>query len=215
MSVIADVSIPADQFALGSLLEVRPGVKVRLETMIPTSGAMIPYFWVESPDADAVEAALRESPTVEEVLTVDDIGDETLFRVQWSEDIDGLIEALSNFDVVVLEGVGHGDHWTFQLRFPEYDTLSTFYRTLVDKDISVDLSGINNPMETSQGLEFGLTPEQREVLLLALDEGYFSVPREVTLVELAEMLDISDSAVSQRLRRGLTKVLAQTVGVSP
>ena len=208
MSVIADVSIPAEQFALGHLLEVRPGVQVRLESMIPTGETTIPYFWVETPDVDAVEAALRESPIVEAATIVDRVGDEALFRVDWTADVDGVVDAITEADCVILGGNGHGDHWTFQLRFPDYDDLSTFYRTVMDKGISVDLEGVHNPMEESGPPVGKLTAEQREALRIAFEAGYFSVPREITLVELAERLGISDSAVSQRIRRGLSKLLA-------
>lgn len=211
MTVIADFSIPADEFVLGHLLEVRPGVQVRLESMIPTGEATIPYFWIRSPDVEQVEQTLQASTIVESVHRVDEVDDETLFRVDWTEDIDGFIEAIAAADAVVLEGIGHGDHWSFQLRFPGNESLSAFYRDVVDKGIPVDLGGVHRPVETAPRPKFGLTPEQSEALSLALDAGYFAVPREVTLVGLAEELDISDSAVSQRIRRGLTKVLSATI----
>lgn len=207
MSVIAGVSVPAEEFALGHLLEVRPGVQIRLESMVPTGETMIPYFWVESPDIDAVEGALWESPMVQDVAIVDRVGNEALFRVAWEEDVDGLIEGIREADSVILGGNGHGDHWTFQLRFPEYDDLSSFYRAVVEKGISMDLESVHDPIDRADTPGMTLTDEQREALVVALDEGYFSVPRGITLVELAEKLGISDSAVSQRIRRGLTKVL--------
>lgn len=118
MSVIADISIPAEQFALGALLEVRPNIQVRLESMIPTSGSVVPYFWVQSSDADAIEAALGDSDVVEEVHVVDTADGETLIRVQWTEVINGLIEAISEADAAVLDGRGHGDRWSFQCGSP-------------------------------------------------------------------------------------------------
>ena len=207
MSVIADFSIPADEFALGYLLEVRPGVQVRLESMVPTGEAMIPYFWVEDPDIDAVEEALLESPYVEDARIVDRIDDEALFRIEWAEDIDGIVATIKEAESVILEGKGHGDHWTFELRFSEYDALSQFYRSVVEKGISITLKNIHNPIDQSGPRSNVLTDEQHEALRTALEEGYFAVPREITLVELAEELGISDSAVSQRIRRGLTKLL--------
>lgn len=211
MSVIADVSIPAEQFALGHLLEVRPGVRIRLETMIPTNAAPIPYFWVERPDAEAVTNALRESPIVKEVKVVDEVEDETLFRVAWSEDINGVIDAITQTNAVVLSGNGLGDHWSFKLRFPDSDALSSFYRNVVDHDVSIELESVHNPAGGSSTSEFGLTSEQEEALQIAFERGYFAVPRGVTLVDLAEALDISDSAVSQRIRRGLSKLISATL----
>nr|WP_303647872.1 helix-turn-helix domain-containing protein [Haloarchaeobius amylolyticus] len=52
-----------------------------------------------------------------------------------------------------------------------------------------------------------LTDAQRELLRSAVSEGYFKVPREVSLVELAELNDISDRELSQELRRGLDVVV--------
>jgi predicted DNA binding protein len=207
MSVIADFSIPADQFALGHLLEVRPGVQVRLESMVPTGEAMIPYFWVEDPDIEAVEAALLESEYVEDATIVDRVGNEALFRVVWAEHVDGVVDTIRETESVILGGNGHGDHWTFELRFPEYDALSQFYRSVVDKGVSITLENVHNPIDQTRPRSNALTEEQREALQTALKEGYFAVPRDITLVELAEKLGISDSAVSQRIRRGLTKLL--------
>jgi len=207
MSVIADFSIPADEFALGHLLEVRPGVQVRLESMVPTGEVMIPSFWVEDPDIDAVEEALLESEYVEDVRIVDRVGEEALFRVDWAEDVNGVVGTIQETESVILGGNGHGDHWTFELRFPEYDAISQFYRAVVEKDISITLENVYNPIDQSGPQSNALTDEQREALQTALEEGYFAVPREITLVELAEKLGISDSAVSQRIRRGLTKLL--------
>lgn len=213
MSVIADFSVPADQFPLGNLLEVRPGVQIRLESLIPTGHSVIPYFWVESPDVEAVEEALHGSDIVEAVEQVDRVGNETLFRVTWAESVNGVIETIRDTESVILGGKGHGDHWSFQLRFPENDSLSSFYRNVIDKGIDLELEGVHNPLESSEPPELQLTDEQREALVVALDRGYFEVPRETTLVELADVLDISDSAVSQRIRRGLSKILSTRLDV--
>lgn len=56
-----------------------------------------------------------------------------------------------------------------------------------------------------------LQAEQREALQVALEAGYFDVPRNATLVELVEELDVSDSAVSRRLRRALSTLLDGTM----
>lgn len=52
-----------------------------------------------------------------------------------------------------------------------------------------------------------LTEKQRETLEFALAEGYYERPREVDLGTLAAELDISKSAVSQRLRTAETKLI--------
>lgn len=52
-----------------------------------------------------------------------------------------------------------------------------------------------------------LTPEQREIIHRAMEMGYFSQPRRVSLVDLAEALDRPDVEVSRELRRGVYAVL--------
>lgn len=213
MSVIAEFTVPATGFALGRLLEIRPGIDVRLETMVPTGEAIMPYFRVSSDDAAGVEKALRDDPLVTSVEIVDEVDDDALFRVAWSTDIDGLVDALLDTEAVVLRAVGTGKDWEMELRFSDYDALSTFYQGCRQKDIDIDLDRIHDSVDNTGGrtVEYGLSPDQREALLTALEEGYFSVPRETTLVELGEQMDISDSAVSQRLRRGFSKLLAATL----
>ncbi|MFB6130192.1 MAG: bacterio-opsin activator domain-containing protein [Salinigranum sp.] len=211
MSVIASFTLPAEEFMLGRTLEVHRGVRVRLESMIPTGETRVPYFWVDSDDADAVAAALRESPTTSAARVVDEVDGETLFRVDWAGDVNGLIGTIHDAEAIVLEGVGMGDEWSFSIRFPTNENLSRFYQTCVEKGISLDLDRIDSPVTSGGDGNYGLTGPQQETLLTALDAGYFDVPRETTLVELAERLGISDSAVSQRLRRGLTTLLTSTL----
>lgn len=211
MSVIAELTVPADQFALGDLLEGGRGPGIRLDSMAGRDGMEVPYLWVASQDAAIVEETLAQSPAVEEVRVLDEVGDETLFRVTWAGAVDGVVDAIHRTEAVVLDGEGRGEDWLFRLRFPHYGDLSAFYRTLADRGVTVGLEGVHDRLDSSPTREIDLTPEQREALLLALEEGYFDVPRETTLVELAAMLDISDSAVSQRIRRGTAAVLARTV----
>lgn len=52
-----------------------------------------------------------------------------------------------------------------------------------------------------------LTDRQRELLELALQEGYLEVPRRCTLAELAARADVDKSTLSRTLRRGQARVL--------
>lgn len=56
-----------------------------------------------------------------------------------------------------------------------------------------------------------LPNEQHRTLTLAVEEGYFETPREVTLDELADRLDVPRSTVSYRLRRAVREVVTNAV----
>jgi hypothetical protein len=58
-----------------------------------------------------------------------------------------------------------------------------------------------------------LSEQQYEALRTAFEAGYFAIPREITLQELAARLGISDTAASHRLRRGLQTVLGAEIAV--
>ncbi|RDZ48686.1 DNA-binding protein, partial [Haloferax sp. Atlit-10N] len=64
------------------------------------------------------------------------------------------------------------------------------------------------------GDDYGLTAPQREALLAANRQGYFAVPREADLSELARELDATKSAISERLRRGTDQLIDHTIASS-
>jgi predicted DNA binding protein len=52
-----------------------------------------------------------------------------------------------------------------------------------------------------QELLASIPPRQRELLNLALDQGYFEIPREITLEELAAEMEITKTTASTHLRK--------------
>jgi predicted DNA binding protein len=56
-----------------------------------------------------------------------------------------------------------------------------------------------------------MTADQQEAILKAYERGYFEVPRNTTISELSEVFEISDNAYSQRLRRGLSSLIFETM----
>ncbi|MFC7133874.1 MULTISPECIES: helix-turn-helix domain-containing protein [Salinibaculum] len=56
-----------------------------------------------------------------------------------------------------------------------------------------------------------LSTVERETLVTAVEEGYFTRPREADLSTLADEFDISKTAVSKNLRRSQRKVLGEVV----
>jgi predicted DNA binding protein len=46
---------------------------------------------------------------------------------------------------------------------------------------------------------------------MAFERGHFPVPRETSLADLGEEIGVSDTAVSERLRRGIATLLSTTI----
>jgi predicted DNA binding protein len=212
MSVIATVEVDASDFALGDALTANPGTTIRLERVIPLESTFIPYFWAADDTVAEIEAALSEVDDIESFRIVDSADGEALVRVEWEEKLDGLLDAVAATDGTILEGVGEEDLWRLQLRFPDHDYLSAFYRRCAREGAAVDFRSVHNPgLPQEEGPGLGLTEVQRRTLRTALDRGYFDVPRRTNLIDLAEELGVSDTAVSQRIRRGVTTLLEGTI----
>jgi predicted DNA binding protein len=56
-------------------------------------------------------------------------------------------------------------------------------------------------VDSAERVRFGLTEEQQEALVESYEHGYYEVPRDLDASALAERLDISHQALSERLRR--------------
>ena len=54
-----------------------------------------------------------------------------------------------------------------------------------------------------------LTERQKEVMIVAMRNGYYEVPREITTQELAEKLDISKATVLEHLRKAENRIISQ------
>lgn len=52
-----------------------------------------------------------------------------------------------------------------------------------------------------------LSKSHHELLANAIDKGYFKIPRETTLVELADKQGVSDVEASEQLREGIELVV--------
>lgn len=209
MTVIADITIPSEEFELGRVFEEHPDITIDLERIVPLGDAVIPLFWITSGNADAIESTLLDSPHVEIVRNLTDAGERVLFEVRWNLDIDGIIQPMIDTNARVLEATGNAEEWEFRIRFAEQDDLNELNQAATNKGIPVTLRHLYNPVPPEE--QSPMSDEQREAITEAYRRGYFDVPRDVTAADLAEEFEVSDSAVSQRLRRGLSTLVRETM----
>jgi predicted DNA binding protein len=211
MSVIAEISIPSVDFELGRIMELTPPATAELESFVPAGGRAVPYFWVYDADfASFEERVLRES-AVDAIEVVDSYDDRTLYTADWAAENDSVFRTIRSVDAYVLSATGTNDNWQFELRFPSRDAMSTFQDRCQGHGISFEVRRVYSPSEPGQSPWFGLTERQREALVLAVERGYYDIPRTCTTVELAEELGISDQAVTERLRRAIDTLTKNSI----
>ncbi|MFC7202156.1 helix-turn-helix domain-containing protein [Haloferax namakaokahaiae] len=209
MIPIVDITVRADDFELGRLLEELPQIHVELERIVPLQDSIIPLFWTSNGKRNEVISILEQSPLTEEVRYLTEDGKRQLFEVRWSADVNGLIQSMVETNARLLEGESIGEGWDFRLQFPSHDELKRFRDSCTEKEIPIILRRIYNPHFPTEGN--AMTAEQHEAILTAYERGYFDVPRGTSLSELAGVYGISDSAYSQRLRRGISSLIYSTM----
>ncbi|MFC6987997.1 helix-turn-helix domain-containing protein [Haloplanus sp. GCM10025708] len=122
-------------------------------------------------------------------------------------DVPRFVDCLRDAEGALLRAVASNEMWTVECRLPTEAAVTRFESSCSDEEVDLSVTRIGRRGIGLQ--ESSVTEEQRAALSRALDEGYFEVPRRTTLVELADEFGVSDSAMSQRLRRGVRSVLRE------
>lgn len=211
MAVILELSLPSQEFELGRILMMEDSAVINLETMIPVGERPIPFFRVYDGQQSSFESTVRDHPAVEDIQVVNSNEDETLYALDWNVSKHSFIATIQEVDGHLLDATGSPETWGFEIRFPTHDAVSTFQEMCHDEGIPLDIKRIYNPTKPDAGPWFGLTPPQREMLIRAVENGYYSIPRRTSTKGLAGQFDISDQAVTERLRRAIESLVTNTL----
>jgi predicted DNA binding protein len=204
MSVIAHLRVPALDFELGRILDVSGRASITLENLVPLGEQAVPFFTIHgSEHQEAFEASVRDHPSVSNLQLVSVHDDRFLYALDWDVSSDDFFRAVQESGGNLLNGTGGPRTWEFELRFQSHDGLGTFQETLSEADIDVEVGRVYNPARPEGGPFYGLTQPQRDTLLRAVEGGYYSIPRQLSTQDIAEEFDISDQAVTERLRRAI------------
>ncbi|NGM67443.1 bacterio-opsin activator [Natronolimnobius sp. AArcel1] len=207
MTVIAEISIQADEFLLGQIIAEHPGISVELERVVPAEKRIMPYIWGYGSDLQAFENTMSDSPNVRSITVLDAYDDRALYKIEWEDPAEQLITGITDSEASILEAHSD-DEWLFRIRFDDHSGLAQFNQYCNAHGISYQLNRVSSLSDTNRdGHKYDLTDPQYDALSLAVEQGYFKVPREVTFEELATELDVSVQALSERVRRGADKVL--------
>jgi len=206
MPIVAIVEFPAEGFILGRVLADIDDYYAQLTQFVPTGNQLIPYFWIENDAIEKIEPTLRDHPRIAAVTKYDQRADRTLCQIEWERPLDESLLVFMEMDVLVRKAHGTPTRWEFELLASDRSELAAFQSACKERAIPLEIRQFfqSGPSSTERT---GLTKKQHEVLRLAHERGYFEVPREVTVTELAEALDISPQAASKRLRRALANTL--------
>ncbi|WP_135305221.1 helix-turn-helix domain-containing protein [Haloarcula amylovorans] len=167
--------------------------------------------WVGESDRREVEAAIADEDCVQ---TMTHVGAEAGGHWFVVEATDAALltvgRALLSADGMLIHADRADEGWTVRARFSDRSAVISFREDIVADGVTVDFQSVLTD-DDEPSSNFGVTAPQREVLLLASESGYFTVPRDASLSDLAARLDISSQAASERLRRGTGTLVGNTL----
>ena len=211
MLALSELSLSSPRLVLAPTLDATPDVSVSIQPQPAMDPDRQRFFvQVECADFDAFEAALADDYTVQDPLVLTDAEDVRIYRLTLTDDVTVISPRVAELGGMVLEMRSHERGWHVKLQVPDRETLASFRDFCRRNDIEYTLERLYQT-EPGRESDVALRASQRETLVTAFEAGYFEVPRAVSQAELAAELDISDSAVSQRVRRAVERLIADTI----
>ena len=175
-----------------------PTATFRLLAGMPSECGAMHLGEIRAERPAAVADAVRDHPAVVEYEKLHATTDRALARYEAEET--GLYEFVEHAGVVPDYPVVVRNGWF------TVDLTDTRERVTAIRD-GLEAAELPHELVSIVALQDGENPQvtarQREALDVALQAGYFEVPRESTLAEVAEVLDVDTSTASGLIRRGV------------
>ncbi|MFC7009559.1 bacterio-opsin activator domain-containing protein [Halalkalicoccus salilacus] len=112
---------------------------MQLERVIPAGDRTISLIWIHAANPEPAEQELREHRLVKLITRLETFEDRTLYRIDWAEEPDSVFTEIRTQRAVLLDAVGVGESWQFELRFPTHTALSEFHANCKDAEIPLTI----------------------------------------------------------------------------
>lgn len=210
MTVVAELTIPAAEFALGETLAEIPEAVVEFERIVTHSQEWVmPFLWVRGGDLERFDELVRRDPTVVEAAVAERFDRSRLYVVEWSAEVRTSVNVIFDQAGTLVEATGNRDRWEILVRFDRRDGLSELQAHFDRSNTAFTLQRILS--QAPRGAEFEVSPRQREAIVTAVEMGYYDIPRRTELSAIADRLGITTSSASERLRRGVVALTENTL----
>ncbi|MCU4924772.1 helix-turn-helix domain-containing protein [Halobacteria archaeon AArc-dxtr1] len=210
MTAIADLELAAGTAGLGELFDRVPDIRCEMERVVASGERNL---WLSGRDRDAVEAALDRSDRIVDWTHLCERDDRRLYSVAFDGETVDIFDQVVDAGGTVLRATATDGSWQLRARFSERERVSDLYESLRAAETRPRIVRLVD-LDTAVSSRAGLTPQQHETLVAAIDHGYFEIPRETSMQELSDELGISHQALSERLRRAYRSIVAAELDVT-
>jgi predicted DNA binding protein len=212
MSITAKLHIEHERLALVPTLQRLEDVTIQVVPQGTTDpGSSTFPFLVTYHDRAALERAFDEDPTVADYEPVEWTDGQGVYYIEHTPVTKLISRTVTEVNGFLVHTETKGNGWLVRLLLPDREALNAVWNFADENDINLTIIEVYGNEDAGGGQSYGLTEEQRDTLRITYREGYFNEPRDVSLQEVAEELDLSSTAVSGRLRRGMRNLIAATI----
>ncbi|QLG27118.1 helix-turn-helix domain-containing protein [Halorarum halophilum] len=214
-SSIVTLALPPEEFVLHRTLREIPDARFVFEQLAHRcSERELPFVWVRGARSAPLKATLSTDPDVERATLLSESASESLYWIDWNTTVPVVLRSLLRTSGSLLNLTGTREGWSFRILYPSRSHVSAAVDALHADAITFDVTSIR-AVDGKAGAKYGLTAKQWEAMQLADRLGYFSVPRETNLTDVAAELGISHQAFSARLRRGFASLVGRALALEP
>lgn len=216
MSLIAEFTVPAREFALHETLRAVPEMVVEVERVVAHEADwIVPYLWTTGEGYETFERAAVADPSITDLEKLTEVENAVLYRTEWVADVETVAYTMTQTGATLLNAIGKDDRWQLQFRFDDHEGSSAFQEYLNEAGLLAHLKRLYEVTQPRTDGQPGLTDLQHATLVTALNAGYYKTPRDVSMSELAGEMGITQQALSKRLRAGHRTVIANSLTVTP
>lgn len=202
MCVIVSAHIPASQFALCDTLEREADVTFELLQHVARQSGELSLVWAYAPSADSASDLVADDSTVADVEVLTTVDGASLLRLEWDPSIRVVISDVVGTQGTVTSASATASGWDLTFLYPDRESVTATHDACERHGVDIELRSIRALSGSRQQSRFDLTESQHETLIAAHEMGYYNVPRDVKLAELAGDMGVSHQTLSERLRRG-------------
>ncbi|MFB6082914.1 MAG: helix-turn-helix domain-containing protein [Halorientalis sp.] len=162
-------------------------------------------------DADELERLLaeEESALSYDVFDVEDDGVRAHVRFASNTVLSAMIQLMDEYDLIVDPPVDIDDEGGLHMSVAgEFGKIREAAR-MRPGDIEIELQEDDSGPVDRVDVTALLTERQLEVLEVALEKGYYEIPRQATNEDIAAELDCSTSTVGEHLRKIESRIISQ------
>lgn len=211
MSLITTLDITHPELALTPTIRSSDVEEIRVIPQSATDPETGKFFFLVKGLTEGFEETLDSDPTVCEWTCVADAENSRVYRMRHPDEAKLISPETIELGGLMLEASSTDLGWTVRLQLPDREALAELWEFCEAEDIAFKLKRMYRQEGWGDGESGELTAEQNDALVAAYEHGYFEEPREASLADLAEKLDISPTAVGGRIRRGTAELVKTTL----